>query len=138
MPSENYINAFEAVFKTEKAKNLLSKRWRQENNLAVAAHSTGFCYIAAEAIYHLLIERKPKVFCASYKDEQGNATTHWWIKVDGKIIDPTKSQYTESGEQPPYHLGIGKGFLTNKISKRGAKLMEMVMEELVQGRKHDE
>jgi hypothetical protein len=46
--------------------------------------------------------------------------------VNGRIFDPTATQYTELGLIPPYHLGKGKGFLTKNPSKRAKKLIKEV------------
>jgi hypothetical protein len=59
-------------------------------------------------------------------DKNGMRCTHWWLKKGNRIIDPTESQYTELGLQPPYHLGKGAGFLTSKPSRRAQELMKMV------------
>lgn len=120
------LNSFEKAYTLPEAKKLLTPRWRAENEAHGAPPSTGFCYIAAEAAYHLLQNERPKGMCASYL-EDGKPSTHWWILLkNGTIFDPTASQYTGLGESPPYHLGVGKGFLTSKPSKRAAVLMQMV------------
>ena len=118
--------AFEKAYLLPEAKKLLTPRWKAENDGPGAPPSTGFCYIAAEAAYHLLKHKKPKGMCASYH-EDGQAATHWWIVLEnGVVFDPTATQYTGLGEDPPYHLGKGKGFLTIRPSKRAAKLMNLV------------
>ena len=116
------FKAFEFAFELEETKKLLSPKWKKENKGAPA--STGFCYIAAEAINYIL-GSQGKPFCASYI-EGGKKYTHWWIELNGDIIDPTATQYTKLGKKPPYNLGVGKGFLTKKLSKRANKLLKIV------------
>lgn len=102
----------------------LQPRWRIEN-IKSGIPSTGFCYAAAEAAFHLLGGKKAgwKPMCVVYY-EDGIKSTHWWIVKDGKIIDPTKSQYTKCGLKPPYHLGKGCGFLSKNPSKLAKLLIE--------------
>lgn len=121
------LQAFSKAYSLPEAKELLSPRWKAENDEAGAPASTGFCYIAAEAMFHFIkkMKLKPTARCASY-EEEGEACTHWWVVVNNKIVDPTACQYTELGEDPPYHLGRRMGFLTNFPSKRAAKLMKLV------------
>jgi hypothetical protein len=86
----------------------------------------GHCYIATEALFHLLKDNKRwKPMCASYNDEHGKAT-HWWLvnKDNGNILDPTKEQYLP--DEPPYHLGRGCGFLTKNPSKRAKIIINRV------------
>ncbi len=102
--------------------DLLSKQWRPFAD----EYCTGHCYIAAEALYHLIdgADAGLKVFVASY--EEG---THWWITNNkGKIFDPTKIQYTAYGEQPPYEKGRRGGFLTKQPSKRAQIVIDRVRE----------
>jgi hypothetical protein len=119
------ITAFEKSYRLHEAKKLLRKDWRKLNENA--PHATGFCYIAAEACYHLLGGKEAglKSYYAVY-EEDGMRCTHWWLKKGNKIIDPTASQYTKLGLKPPYHLGKGSGFLTLKPSYRAALLMKLV------------
>jgi hypothetical protein len=120
------LRAFEKAYRLEEAKKLLRPDWRALN--VNAPHSTGFCYIGAEACFHLLGGKNAGLlsYYAAY-EEDGMRCTHWWLKKKGRIIDPTASQYTELGLKPPYHLGKGAGFLTLKPSRRAYILMEMVL-----------
>lgn len=98
--------------------DLLRGRWK------IQTHPLeGHCYVAAEALWHLLgrVDWKP-VFSA-YEDEGGRAT-HWWLvhRTTGVIADPTKEQYEP--EQPPYHLGKGCGFQSQQPSKRAQKVLD--------------
>lgn len=101
--------------------DLLVGRWKKQN-----MPLEGHCYIAAEALFHILGPSKWKPMCASYRDEGGKAT-HWWLvhRETGEIADPTKEQYLP--DSPPYHLGKGSGFLTKKPSRRAKILIDRVM-----------
>jgi len=100
--------------------DLLQGRWKQQTHPL-----EGHCYIAAEALWHLLGKTEWRSVCASYIDEGGKAT-HWWLvhKITGEIADPTKEQYLP--EQPPYHLGKNCAFLTQQPSKRAQKVLNRI------------
>lgn len=104
--------------------DLLQGRWkhRQPNAHPLEGH----CYIAAEALWHLLGPKDWKPMCASYEDEYGKAT-HWWLVKRSNtniIADPTKEQYEP--DNPPYHIGKGSGFLTTKPSKRAQIVLNRI------------
>ena len=101
--------------------DLLVGRWKRQSNPL-----EGHCYVAAEALWHLLGKKDWKPICASYKDEGGKAT-HWWLvnRHTGEIADPTKEQYLP--DQPPYHLGKGSGFLTKHPSRRAQIVIDRVI-----------
>lgn len=98
--------------------DLLKGRWRNQNHPL-----QGHCYVAAEALWHLLDKTIWRPVCASYVDSQGKAT-HWWLIniVTNEIADPTREQFS----QPPYHLGRRTGFLTLQPSARTKKLLEKI------------
>lgn len=103
------------------SEDLLKKKYRRE----VYPHvTTGHCYLATEALYHLIgKELGYKPMCCSL----GEGRTHWYLQhPDGSIADPTAEQYLAVGEEPPYHLGKGKGFCTLYPSKRAVTLMERI------------
>jgi len=106
--------------------DLLRGRWKiRDNN----AHFTdGHCYVAAEALWHLLGTNLYQPFVASYEDKDGKAT-HWWLvnKDTNELADPTKEQYIHVGEKPPYHLGRRAAFLTKKPSKRAQIVLDRIM-----------
>jgi hypothetical protein len=79
--------------------DLLIPFWKNENYKA-GVSSVGFCYLGAEAAYHLLGGKEAgwKPYYAVYY-EDGNRCTHWWIEKDGVIVDPTKTQYTAFEEE---------------------------------------
>jgi len=80
----------------------------------------GHCYAAAEALYHILGGKQNGYTpCVASFVENEQTFTHWWIRDrEGKIWDPTQSQFTSIGQSVPYHLGRGAGFLTGLPSKR--------------------
>tara|TARA_E500000081_G_C5874517_1_gene236358 strand:- start:74 stop:556 length:483 start_codon:yes stop_codon:yes gene_type:complete len=101
--------------------DLLKGQWKNRVN---EIHTTGHCYAAAEALYYLCGHSNvynPRV-C---KEENGD--THWFIqnKFTNEILDPTKTQYTELGEEPPYHLARGTGFMQQ--STRCVEIMKRTL-----------
>lgn len=83
---------------------------------------TGHCYVASEALYHLMGGRKSGWVPHNIKHE---GDQHWYLKnkETGEIIDPTAGQFKTP---VPYHLGRGKGFLTAEPSKRAAQLIAKI------------
>jgi hypothetical protein len=116
------INSLQKAFRTEAAKSLLRPDWHKEN-INSNIPSTGFCYIATEALFYLIggVKSGYKPMCASYSEG-----THWWLQKGNKRLDPTADQYGD--EEPPYHLGKGCGFQNGykQPSKRAKKLIEIV------------
>lgn len=100
--------------------DLLVGRWTEQTHPL-----EGHCYVATEALLHLLGPGDWKPMVASYVDSGGKAT-HWWLvnKVTGKRADPTREQYLP--EKPPYHLGRGTGFLTKKPSRRAQIVLDRI------------
>jgi hypothetical protein len=106
--------------------DLLRGRWK---NRSPNVHPTdGHCYVAAEALWHLLGTSQYQPFVAAYTDNGGRAT-HWWLvnKTTGEFADPTKEQYTHVGDSPPYHLGRKAVFLTKNPSKRAQIVLDRIM-----------
>lgn len=99
---------------------LLSNEWKNQSSPL-----EGHCYVAAEALYHLLKDKSWKPMVASYKEGNKKAT-HWWLehRTTKEIADPTREQYLPGN--PPYEIGRGSGFLTKKPSKRARIVMERV------------
>ena len=84
---------------------------------------TGHCYVASEALYHLLGSRD-WVPC----NIQHEGGPHWYLKnkVTGEVLDATAGQF----ETPvPYEKGRGKGFLTKEPSKRAKELLSRLNRE---------
>lgn len=117
---ENFVELDEDEVWQNLTPDLLKGRWKhQEHPL------DGHCYIATEALYHLLNGERYQPYFASYLDKVGKAT-HWWLvdKKTGEIFDPTKEQYLP--QQPPYNIGRRGGFLTKKPSKRCKTLLSRI------------
>lgn len=95
--------------------DLRREPWRgNPNRLA------GHCYVASEALYHLL-QSKPWTVKSHFIQWEGSP--HWYLTIDGWVVDPTVGQF---GVVPDYLLGVGKGFLTREPSKRAQTVIERV------------
>lgn len=84
----------------------------------------GNCYVTCEALFHLL-GGKNSGWVPHHVPHEGDM--HWYLqrdKRDDMILDPTASQFKTP---PPYHLGVGCGFLTKGPSKRARALMEQML-----------
>lgn len=83
---------------------------------------SGHCYVASEALYHLIPGRfKPM-------NVQHLGDSHWYLTdlETGAIVDLTGTQF----EQPPdYTKGVGRGFLTRQPSKRAQIVIGRVLHE---------
>ena len=85
----------------------------------------GHCYSASEAVYHMLGGKASGLRPANGRD--ANGVVHWWLKSkDGRIIDPTATQYTSIGLNPPYEAGKGGGFLTKDPSRRAQTIIDRI------------
>jgi 8-oxo-dGTP pyrophosphatase MutT (NUDIX family) len=82
----------------------------------------GHCYVASEALWHLLGGQASGYIPQSIQHEGG---PHWYLKhkETGQILDPTASQFESS---VPYEKGVGKGFLTKQPSKRAQIVIDSV------------
>lgn len=81
----------------------------------------GHCYVAAEALYHLVGGRPHSLRMG---DE-----VHWYLVLDGRVIDPTVSQFKSL---PDYSSGRGRGFLTKQPSRRAQKVLDRISEKRCQ------
>lgn len=81
----------------------------------------GNCYVATEALWHILGGRHSQWEVKRLKTPDDN---HWFLqhKLFGSILDPSRLQF--GGHFPHYHKAVGAAFLTKKPSKRAAALME--------------
>ena len=94
------ITSIRKTFRLKKAKELLSQYWFIKNKKG-KIHSIGFCYIATEALFHLIGGEKSGYFPCYYKIKN---ESHWWLQnKDGHILDPTMDQYKP--KKPNYKLG---------------------------------
>jgi len=82
---------------------------------------TGHCYVAPEALYHLLGGKAGgwRPMHVRHEDEP-----HWFLVSDkGDVVDATATQFATP---VPVHLARGKGFLTKQPSKRAQTVMKRV------------
>lgn len=88
----------------------------------------GNCYVACEALYHLLGGKD-----AGYKpmNMRHEGDSHWFLLKESRnayafntVIDPTASQFKN---KPNYTKAVGRGFLTKKPSKRAKALMKKLV-----------
>jgi hypothetical protein len=116
----NTINPMMNGFKFEdlilKIKNALS-----DDLLKQGFGNQAHCYVASEAIYHLLGGKKYGLKPMNIKHE---GVQHWFLQsVGGSIIDITADQF----DSPvPYNKARGRGFLTLNPSSRAKILIERV------------
>jgi hypothetical protein len=102
--------------------DLLKRDYREANKTNA---TYGHCYTASEALYHMLGGKASGLRPANGRD--ANGVVHWWVKSkDGRIIDPTATQYTSIGLNPPYEVGKGGGFLTKDPSRRAQTVIDRV------------
>lgn len=86
----------------------------------------GHCYVASEALFHLLGGRATNYRPYHGKDDTGD--THWWLEdtVTGFRYDVTADQYFIVGKKPPYDAGRMGTFLTKEPSKRARVVMDRI------------
>jgi 3'-phosphoadenosine 5'-phosphosulfate sulfotransferase (PAPS reductase)/FAD synthetase len=77
----------------------------------------GNCYVAAEAVYHLIPDQgRWTPHNLKHKGE-----SHWFLRRDdGVILDPTGDRMKG---QIDYPSSVGRGFLTTKPSRRARKII---------------
>lgn len=94
--------------------DLRKPRWRGCNN-----PYAGHCYVASEAVYHMVGATKSGLVPASVRIDTD--TVHWFLRSKFGIVDPTADQF----DQPvDYQSGRNRGFLTNVPSARARTLMK--------------
>ena len=105
--------------------DLLRGQWKSKASGGVSGH----CYIAAEALYHMLGGKAkgytPVVLShRTWPSGLDDGETHWFIvSDDGEILDPTKDQFDT---EIPYEVGKRTGFLTKHPSKRASIIIDRV------------
>lgn len=99
------------------------RRWPWKGNPNVVA---GHCYVASEALYHMLGGRA-EGWKPMHVRHEGQA--HWYLQRGDEILDATWDQFREP---PVYSAGRGKGFLTKRPSKRAVILIKRVRDLLEQ------
>lgn len=95
----------------------LPKYRKNKNYLA------GHCYVASEALYHLMQEEPIEYDFVPHCMKVVN-DTHWFLKNwRGKVIDITADQFDKPLD---YTKSRGRAFLTKQPSKRAKILIERV------------
>jgi hypothetical protein len=86
----------------------------------------GHCYVASEALYHLL--GGPASGLQSYRGKDDTGDVHWWLedRLTGECLDVTADQYLSVGKKPPYAAGRAGPFLTKEPSKRARIVIDRV------------
>lgn len=82
---------------------------------------SGHCYVASEALWYSLPDRDDWV-PASLRHE---GAVHWYLKHrrSESVRDLTAGQFST---KPDYSQGRGRGFLTNRPSKRAQIVLDRV------------
>lgn len=81
----------------------------------------GYCYIVAEAIYHLTGAKRSKWRPYQLKHE---GVSHWFLRtkfIGGKVLDPTVLQFKT---RPNYLNARERAFLTSRPSKRAQFIID--------------
>ena len=116
------INNLIDDIKTVLTEDLLTDHWKKIIRIKKCHPTTGHCYAASEALYHILGGKKAGYKPMYGKTKKGNS--HWWIvDEDENIIDVTAEQFYFHNSTPPYENGVGSGFLTKDPSKRAQKII---------------
>jgi hypothetical protein len=102
---------------------LLKQPWRAQVLSGAVSASTGHCYAASEACFHLLGGRAAGWVAHVFHHE---GSPHWFLRrrTDGTIVDPTADQF----DTPvPYEQARPIGFLTgDRPSKRAQVFIDHV------------
>lgn len=100
----------------------LSNDLRKPQYQSSPNHLTGHCYVASEALYHMLGGNAAGWVPHHVKHE---GEPHWYLKnkTNGAILDPTAGQFKTP---VPYAEGRGKGFLTKEPSRRAVELISRI------------
>lgn len=111
-----------ALMKRIRAKltpDLLAPEYGRPDRRTRGGKVRGHCYVASEALYHLLGGPSSGWFPCQGRVE---GVSHWWLENDkGDVLDPTVAQF----ERVPDYLNVGqpRGFLTRQPSARAFELL---------------
>lgn len=113
------LDAIKAVLSDD----LLKPQYRCLTNKHI---TTGHCYAASEALYHIFGSSLNWIPVCG-RDETG---THWWLKSrhTNEILDITSEQFTFFGKKPPYENSRPCGFLTKQPSKRAKTIINRLID----------
>jgi hypothetical protein len=95
---------------------------------------TGHCYVASEAMYHMMGGKASGWVPMSIRHE---GEPHWYLKhvPTGTYVDPTEGQFSTP---VPHDKGTPKGFLTKVPSKRAQELIRRVTDPVEKALTHDD
>jgi hypothetical protein len=84
---------------------------------------TGHCYVASEALYHLLGGPRGG-WTPMFVRHEGES--HWFLRdrQTGRVLDPTADPFKGA---PDYTKARGKGFLTRGPSQRARVVIKRCM-----------
>jgi len=94
----------------------------REVRRAIGHRVAGYCYVASEAVYHLVGARGRRHLVPMVIRVEGRPPvgTHWWLEdrsVDPpRVIDVTAGQFRPRLTRAERKLGRGCGFLTRRPS----------------------
>lgn len=118
--SAYWVRCIRAVLSPDLLKPEFRKTWSPDNP------AKGHCYVASEALYHILGGKVSGWKPTHARDSHG--VTHWWLEKNGRRLDPTGDQYVD--EDPPYAAGRHGAFLTKEPSKRARVVLKRLGVEL--------
>lgn len=81
----------------------------------------GHCYVASEALYHLLGGKEAHLTPAHIMHE---GRSHWFLFSHDGVIDATVSQFKS---EPKYDRARRSGFMTKLPSKRAKVVIDRVL-----------
>lgn len=100
--------------------DLLKPEWRRRPRRSASA---GHCYVATEALYHLMGGKRSGFTPTSGPCPGGS---HWWLQDDeGRIIDVTGDQFTAKELRKIHAFGRGRGFM-GKPGVPSARARELI------------
>ena len=117
-PNQDYIKRALAAVTASLTPDLLKKRYR---DVAAGRHRTfGHCYVASEAVWYLLGDKRCGYGPHVLRTAGG---THWFLKhkETSEVLDPTAEQFTEP---VCYENAVRCPFLTPRPSNRAAIIIE--------------
>lgn len=111
----------DVVTLTDKTRNALSDDLRRAPWKGSANPFAGHCYVASEAMFHILGGRAAGITPIHMKHE---AQPHWALRFsDGSIVDPTADQFAT---RPNYLMARNATFLTVAPSQRAVTLIARI------------
>ncbi len=116
------IETLSAAIRAALTPDLIRPKYRGHDNNPMYGH----CYVASEALFHMLGGWGSPYQAVRGKDETGDV--HWWLehKITGHRYDVTADQFYSIGRKPPYANGRAGPFLTKQPSKRAQIVLERV------------